>query len=259
MNTYCQDCVHYPCPDYEPDTEIFDCDYKEGGNKMRELLKEDLHHVVASLPKDVIELIKKYPSLMVAGGFVRSVIAEERISDIDLFGDKIETLKQVAQELTISRKGRMHETTNAITVLAPPRMPIQFITRWTYPQTADLINSFDFSICQTTVNYFDGKWYGWCGDRFYEDLAARRLYYTNPIREEEVGGSLLRVRKFLMKGYTIQAWSLGMVVARLVSKIDVEKLGGHDVGTIIVGLLREVDPLRVVDGIEMRDEHENLL
>ena len=229
---------------------------------MRELLKEDLHHVVTSLPKDVIELIKKYPTLMVAGRFIRSVIAEERVSDIDLFGDKVETLKQAAQELTISRKGRMHETANAITVLAPPRMPIQFITRWTYPAMIQpLLDSFDFTICQAVIWYIGediNRWNGRCSDRFYEDLAARRLYYTSPTREEESGGSLLRVRKFLMKGYTIQAWSLGMVVARLVSKIDPEKLGGHEVGTIIVGLLREVDPLRVIDGLDMVDEHDHI-
>ena len=27
-NKYCQDCIHYPCPDLDDDTEIFDCDYK---------------------------------------------------------------------------------------------------------------------------------------------------------------------------------------------------------------------------------------
>jgi len=238
---------------------------------MRELLKEDLHHVVTSLPRDVIGMIQKYPSLMVAGGFIRSVIAEERVSDIDIFGDKMETLKQAAQELTIVRKGRMHETANAITVLAPPRMPIQFITRWTYANHESLLNSFDFTIAQAIIRcvnttYFDvseagttvPKWEGYCGDRFYEDLAARRLYYTSPTREEESGGSLLRVRKFLMKGYTIQAWSLGMVVARLMNKVDMERIRGQELGQVIVGLLREVDPLRVIDGIDMVDEHEHI-
>jgi len=234
---------------------------------MRALLKEDLHHVVASLPKDVIELIKKYPMLMVAGGFIRSVIAEERISDIDLFGCNMEALKQVAQELAISRRVGMHTTANALTVLAPPRMPIQFITRWLYTDHEALLNSFDFTVAQAIIKWNSdvaigatlGRWEGWCSDRFYEDLAARRLYYTSPIREEEPGGSLLRVRKFLMKGYTIQAWSLGMVVARLVSKIEPERLNGNDIGTIIVGLLREVDPMRVIDGLDMVDEHENIL
>jgi len=239
---------------------------------MRELLKEDLHHVVASMPKDLIELIKKYPSLMIAGGFIRSVIAGERIIDIDIFGPSVTVLKQAAQEITISRKGRMHETANAITVLAPPRKPVQFITRWVYANDRDLVEAFDFTIAQTVILYLKerkpddiptnewtepiGEWKGFCSDRFYEDLAARRLYYTSPIREEEPGGSLLRVRKFLMKGYTIQAWSLGMVIARLISKIEPERLGKADTGQVIVGLLREVDPLRIVDGIEMHEDVE---
>lgn len=59
-----------------------------------------------------------------------------------------------------------------------------------------------------------------------------------------------------MKGYTIQAWSLGMVIARLISKIEPERLGKADTGQVIVGLLREVDPLRIVDGIEMHEDVE---
>lgn len=239
---------------------------------MRELLREDLHHVVASMPKDLIALIKKYPSLMIAGGFIRSVIAGERISDIDIFGPSVEVLKQAAQEIAISRKGRIHETANAITVLAPPRIPVQFITRWLYTNDQDLIKAFDFTIAQAVILYLKprkpddtpasewfeppGEWKGFCSDRFYEDLAARRLYYTSPVREKEPGGSLLRVRKFLMKGYTIQAWSLGMVIARLIGKIEPEKLGHADIGQVIVGLLREVDPLRIVDGIEMHEDVE---
>ena len=35
MNTYCQDCTHYPCPDIkDDDTEILDCDYKERDNEI---------------------------------------------------------------------------------------------------------------------------------------------------------------------------------------------------------------------------------
>jgi hypothetical protein len=26
---FCRGCIHYPCPDCDKDTVIFDCDYKE--------------------------------------------------------------------------------------------------------------------------------------------------------------------------------------------------------------------------------------
>lgn len=26
---FCKGCIHYPCPDCEPDTDILDCDYKK--------------------------------------------------------------------------------------------------------------------------------------------------------------------------------------------------------------------------------------
>jgi hypothetical protein len=193
------------------------------------------------------------------------VIAGEKVSDIDLFADTLEVLHKASGELAASRaisegRSKTHTTANAITVLAPPRKPVQFITRWIYADHESLLNSFDFTVAQVVIKYdYSCVWYGYCSDRFYEDLAARRLYYASPIREEEVGGSLLRVRKFLMKGYTIQAWSLGMVVARLVSKIDPEKLGDRaNMGQVIGGLLREVDPLRVVDGLDMVDEHDHI-
>jgi len=29
MEDFCKDCIHYPCPDCDDDTETFDCDYKD--------------------------------------------------------------------------------------------------------------------------------------------------------------------------------------------------------------------------------------
>ena len=68
---------------------------------------------------------------------------------------------------------------------------------------------------------------------------------------------MLRVRKFLKRGYSIQAGSLAGVIARLVSSLDFR--GGYDekdAAKVITGLLREVDPLRIVDGVELVDEHQ---
>jgi hypothetical protein len=54
---------------------------------------------------------------------------------------------------------------------------------------------------------------------------------------------------------------MAAVIARLVSGIDVKKLNelsGNDeqkVANTITGLLREVAPLIVIDGIDLSDEH----
>jgi hypothetical protein len=207
------------------------------------------------------------PQLMVAGGFLRSVIAGEKTSDIDFFAESQTTLQAAADRITIERRGKQHVSHNAITVLAPPRTPLQFITRWTFDNPEDCMASFDFTIAQAMIyRPNSGQWEAWVADRFFQDLAQKRLIYTSPDRDEDAGGSMMRVLKFLKKGYSIQAESLGKVIARIVRGIDMTKMEGdghHSTeewwGTIVTGLLREVDPLMQIDGFtEIVDEHAEL-
>ena len=59
----------------------------------------------------------------------------------------------------------------------------------------------------------------------------------------------MRVKKFLARGYNIQPLSLAGVMSRVFKKVDWARLEeGEDPTAIICGLLREVDPLTVVDG-----------
>lgn len=243
---------------------------------MSDLTRNDLHFVVSRIPRDVRELMKKYPSLMIGGGFIRSTIARERVSDIDLFGPDEMTLKLAAQEIALIRKGRIHESKNAITVLSPPRLALQFITRWRFKDIEECIKSFDYTVCQAAVSCktivgtegtedetntkTDLAWNSAVSEMFYADLAARRLNYTCPNRNEDAGGSILRMRKFIERGYTIQAGSMARVIARLVTGIEFSRVEDYRdekaVAKILTSLLREVDPLTMVDGIEIVDEHE---
>lgn len=234
--------------------------------RMQHLTNTDLHFVLARVPSDVRKLCRKH-GLAIAGGYIRATIAGERPSDIDLFGSDKEVLEKAARELTGDRRGKFHETDNAYTVLSPPRYPVQFIHRWLFDEPQDLLASFDFSIAQAAI-WWDkdgiaddgkGNWWSGCGDRFYTDLAAKRLHYLHPAREEEAGGSLMRVIKFIRQGYNIQAPSLAGVIARLSMKIRSDTMfsdseEGHT--RVITSLIREVDPLMLVDGVELVDEHQ---
>ena len=230
------------------------------------LMKDDLNFVASRIPRDIRELMKER-GLFLAGGFIRSTIAGEKPSDLDLFGPSLDMLENCALKLTTDRKGRFHTSDNAFTVLSPPRMPVQFIHRWLYeftPEGADkLLSEFDFTIAQAMIWRDDKGWHSLASERFYPDLAARRLVYTFPQRIEDAGGSLLRVRKFLSKGYNIQAPSLGGVVARIAMAVRWNDLYDSDGQTrermaakVITGLIREVDPLAIVDGIDTIDKHE---
>jgi len=227
---------------------------------MAELTQFDLSFVMSRIPKDVITLLKENKGLAFGGGFIRATIAHEKVSDIDMFGSDAAVLKIIATTFALKRGGRLLESKNALTVLAPPRIPVQFITRWLWETPEAAMISFDFTICQTAI-WFDqtsGKFCSVCSERFYSDLAARRLYYTAPERLEAPGGSLLRVRKFLAKGYNIQAPSLARVVYRLIRDVDFQNMHRVDCEKVLIGLLREVDPLTIVDGVDVVDEHEVL-
>lgn len=239
---------------------------------MQELTKTDMQFVVSRIPKDVRALMAKYP-LILGGGFIRETIAGNRVQDVDLFGPTEDKLRLAAQELCLKRKGRIHETKYALTVIAPPRLPVQFIKRWTCDSMTKLVEEFDFTVCQAAIRVLctegEGdemkiKWSSCRSEGFYPDLAARRLVYTSPKRDEEAGGSFLRMRKFIARGYTIQAASMAAVTARLVTKVRIEEISEYEkpedreafIGKVLVGLLREVDPLAIIDGLECLDEHE---
>ena len=224
---------------------------------MNTLTQQDLQFVVRRIPRDIRDLLTANP-LFIAGGFIRETIAGGQVNDIDIFGPSLVHLLDAAHAITKGREARLHKTDNAITILAPPRMPVQFITRWMFDAATPLLESLDFTVCQVVI-WFDKEaacWKSEAAPGFYPDLAARRLVYTSPVREEEAGGSLMRVRKFLGRGYNIQATSLGAVVSRVVSKVtNIDSLTEHRRGEVIAGLLHEVDPLLVVDGLEPVNEH----
>lgn len=228
---------------------------------MNKLTKTDLQLCVSRIPKDIQSSMKEH-NLFLGGGFIRSTISREKVNDIDLFGASKEILNLAALYLSVQRKGRTHKTGNAITVLSSVRTPAQFITKWLYHDPTKLCNDFDFTVCQAVIWFDDSEkiWKSCVSDTFYSDLAAHRLVYTFPKREEAAGGSILRVRKFLQRGYNIQAASFAGVISRLVTAVDKESIlakeGERGLAKVITGLLREVDPLVIIDGVEAIDEHE---
>lgn len=234
---------------------------------MNTLTKRDLNFVVRRIPRDIRTLMTE-SNLYLAGGFIRETISGGAVKDIDLFGENKDALKAQAMLLAERRAVKLHATDNAITVICPPRLPVQFITRWVFNTPDGLVKSFDFTVCQAAI-WFDKAtktWMSQTGEDFYSDLAAHRLVYTFPVREEEAGGSMLRVRKFLSRGYNIQADSLAGVIARLSLGVKQNELplrgdsspAGIEKATALVisGLLREVDPLLIVDGLDPIDEHD---
>lgn len=224
---------------------------------MGKLLDEDVQWIVRRMPKSVSDLlVANAGSLFLAGGFIRACIAGEKVADIDLFSPSTDEAKKAANALAASRGVKVSATDNAFTVRVG-ELPVQFIHRWTFSSPVACVESFDFTIASAAVFFTsDGnQWLSCCDDRFYADLAAKRLVYRSPVRNEDAGGSLLRVLKFYQRGYRITLPSLGATIARLAmafdwGRIELEGMSGKEVeqrlARVATGLLIEVDPMAIV-------------
>jgi hypothetical protein len=231
------------------------------------LNKQDLMFALRRMPR-ALRLQMLTPSwrrrIFVGGGFLRCVVANEPVNDVDVFVTNKTDAIVLARELVCRQfartmpkaddtegltrffKAHLYETPNAIT-LRHFNPVVQIIHRWTFQSPEDVINSFDFSVCCAAIYVqHDGTWKGIVHDRFYQDLAAKRLFYLSPVREEEPGGSMLRVLKYYQKGYRMPLDSLGKVMARMFAAVDWKTKTGSDperVPYLLTAMLRAVDPL----------------
>jgi hypothetical protein len=185
---------------------------------MTQLTEKEVICVLGNLPKEVVEVLKTL-RVYLGGGFIRSVLNDEEPNDIDLFiQENIDAKLGVA--LLRDTYG-VYSTDNAITLQKKGCKQVQFITRWNYRDAQEMIESFDFTVAMA------GIWYDLVGQvwksvrhvNYYHDVYNKELVYLQPDREEERAGSLLRMVKFLNKGYSINDKELSKVIGRSISKL----------------------------------------
>lgn len=235
---------------------------------LSDLRRHDILWITSRLPRNVRDLMKTHgQAVILAGGFIRACIANEKPADIDLFTTSKDYAAAIARELAGGDLKKIHTTDNAYTVNSGRGLPIQIIHRWTFPEPESVVCSFDFTIASAAVwctplkgvdalgkETVRPQWHGKADAEFYSDLAGRRIVYRCPIRAEDAGGSMLRVLKFYQRGYRIPLDSLGEIIARLLAGVDPNKMAPWErneegMARVITGLLREVDPLTDPDHI----------
>lgn len=108
-------------------------------------------------------------------------------------------------------------TDNAFTIITQGRKPVQFIHRWTFNDPLEVAVSFDFSIAAAAVWYdVDRKvWLSDCDEISPESLGKLMARLNQGVKYSD----------FLEKD---EAWQ----------------------AQVYTGLLREVDPLTIIDGVE---------
>lgn len=204
----------------------------------------DLSQAAIRLPDSVLRAVHQHQErLVIAGGYIRSIVSGEKVNDIDCFVDSVSRAKRVAKMIA-GPVGTIHSSQNALTI--PGRYTVQVIHRWVFDSPSEIIRSFDFTIARAALWWNKAGCQSLIDPRFYSDLAARRLVYTSPQRNEDAGGSLLRVLKFCSRGYRIPVDSMGAVVARLMNGLprnaDLSSLTEEEIADRFTQLLREVDP-----------------
>lgn len=217
----------------------------------------DVDWVIRRLPNRVVGVFEQFPGrVFVAGGFIRAVIAGEDPADVDLF-----VASQTDADLVERRLSETYavvaRTANAVT-MAPQNhhgLDVQIITRWMYASAERLVREFDFSVCAAAVWHEPNTggrgparerahYAGIAHERFYPDLASKRLTYLEPQREEEVGGSMLRAMKYARKGYNVPLRSLAALRARVSEGAEAGNGETLTRADVILGRLFEVDPQR---------------
>lgn len=183
-----------------------------------ELRPDDVSSCAFLLPPDLMRCLIKWPNrLVVAGGFVRDVVAHERPKDIDVFIAGEDLAREVSDWFKSECGLDSVRTMHTITVKTKG-CPTQLAWRWKLSTPAELVEGFDFTVCQAGVWWDGDQMRSTAAPSFYKDLEQKKLVYATLGRDDDRGSALLRVLKFYQRGYRITLPSLSRVLAQLANE-----------------------------------------
>jgi hypothetical protein len=186
-------------------------------------------NIVKALPHDVKEMMKEIgPGICVAGGFCRDAFLGTVPKDIDVFAIDKETMFNAIDWFEWNAKEYdpyLKQTVNSVSCVPDydhDVPPIQFVTRVYYRYHVDLIESFDWSICQIALYYLSGSDRFECisTDEFARDIQQGTLHYTAPIRDEDPGASVIRMLKLTQRGWKPTEESIARCLARFCAHLN---------------------------------------
>ena len=187
-------------------------------------------NITRQLPEDVTRLLQHIRSgICVAGGFCRDAFLGESPKDVDIFGTSQMIVEEAIDWFGWNCKEYEAGVRTANSRTFKPRydhevQPVQFVERCYYPTHAELIESFDWSVCQCAV-YFtqephgDGHFEAICTNAFGEDIQAGKLHYTAPERDEDPGASILRMVKLTHRGFKPTEDSIARAIGRFAAEL----------------------------------------
>jgi len=166
--------------------------------------KEDLRlrkKLVGPIPSPIRNFLFRH-DCYIAGGAVRSVCADERIRDYDIYLKKDTDIQDLISKFKLLTPDSSVDTELCKSFKIDGNT-YQFITdvRMMISSTQDIFNMFDYTVCMAAYSCRSEVFY--FHDSFFADLSERRLVFNvgtlHPI------ASMFRSLKFIKRGYKLGA------------------------------------------------------
>lgn len=154
--------------------------------------------------------IMKTEKVVLAGGFIRSVIDNDEINDIDLFMKKDVIIEDIVDKCDV-------QTDNSYIIFKDK--PVQIIKhKWKFDDPCELIEQFDYVITMAAVWFENGEINSVCNDFYYDDIKCKELTMFRVHDKIETCKSLVRSVKFTKHGYSFEIETLYKMIESISGK-----------------------------------------
>ena len=168
----------------------------------------EYQQVINSIPEHIQEQLKTN-DIIVAGGFIRDILIDLPVSDLDIFCKTEEVAKKLAD---YSNDGLGILKTDCSYSILHNDLKVQYIYCRPYTTPESLINEFDFTCCGVSLKWMGGRWDFSYITGFEEDTRDMVLVFRNADYNKGNLGALSRAFRFTAKGWFLPQVEMAKIV-----------------------------------------------
>lgn len=199
---------------------------KDTDYNWQSLEDEDIKRVVYMLPEEIISMMKRHPGkVIVAGGFIRALVAGEDIRDLDIFITSEKEAKSWANEVDLDYEVKdKHLSTGPNEEFT---YEIQTVWRYEFKHPYEIPEQFDYTVVKAAIWFDEGSksklpnFIGICHERFYRDIARKALVFCCE-RDTERVTSIPRLLRYTQYGYSMDTKSMAEVILKTCLSLDLK-------------------------------------
>ena len=168
--------------------------------------------------------LQEFKGVYLAGGAITSIFTGQKVNDLDFYcssaeeRDRLESLLKETYGYKVAC-----DSANAVTLvkhLKKKSYVVQIIKRFYFDTPAECLKSFDFTVVQGLYDFGQGKFV--VSDRYFKDLAARKLVYTNTSHYPIC--ALYRTKKYQQRGYSLSGATM-IAIALAIHRLQLKTYG----------------------------------